>query len=174
LGSEHQTGHHHRSTRWVEILGYAESDLHSSAKVYEVLVHPDDLDLAWRAVGDHLETGALYDAQYRMRHKTGDYVWIRARGQAVWDDDGAPIWIAGSIQDITDIKLANARNDQAFGAIKHMSYAISIYGPDDRLVYLNQAMKKPMPGYGRRPPAGHWVRRTPSSFIRKGGADIRR
>lgn len=31
----------------------------------------------------------FYDIEYRMRHKDGRYIWVRSRGQATWDDDGA-------------------------------------------------------------------------------------
>ena len=37
-----------------------------------------------------------------MRHRLGHYIWVEARGQAVWDDNGEPIRMAGSVTDITD------------------------------------------------------------------------
>ena len=41
-----------------------------------------------------------------MRHKAGHYEWMRFRAQAERDGTGRPIWLAGSMQLVTDRKLA--------------------------------------------------------------------
>ena len=45
-------------------------------------------------------------SNFRVRHKAGHYEWVRLRGQAERDADGKPLWLAGSMQLITDRKLA--------------------------------------------------------------------
>ena len=46
-------------------------------------------------------------SEVRMRHKAGHYEWVRlARAQAERDAAGRPTWLAGSMQLITDRKLA--------------------------------------------------------------------
>ncbi|MGE5489691.1 MAG: sensor histidine kinase, partial [Actinomycetota bacterium] len=43
-----------------------------------------------------------YEAVYRMRHKSGHWVWILARGKAYeWDADGHPLRMAGTHTDVT-------------------------------------------------------------------------
>jgi two-component system sensor histidine kinase UhpB len=56
----------------------------------------------------------VYDVEYRLRTKTGDFRWIQSRGQALWNDSGEPYRMAGWILDITARKRAEEalRNSQ--------------------------------------------------------------
>jgi len=54
-----------------------------------------------------------YDAEYRMLCGDGVWRWVRSRGRVVeWDAAGAPVRMAGVIQDITERKEAEARSRQ--------------------------------------------------------------
>ncbi|HEX4664800.1 MAG TPA: PAS domain-containing protein [Terriglobales bacterium] len=67
-------------------------------------VHPDDNE---RAVGEWnrcVESGAHYEAEYRMRSKTGEYRWFRARAVPIRDDGNIGKWY-GTCSDIHDSKL---------------------------------------------------------------------
>ena len=67
-------------------------------------LHPDDKRRVAKAVQDHFEKRLPYDVEYRMRVKSGEFRWFSARGTAVWDKEGHPIRIAGSLRDITERK----------------------------------------------------------------------
>jgi PAS domain S-box-containing protein len=140
-----ETGLYYRSPRWLEILGFDEHDLEPGLEKFLALVHPDDLGPMERAYDAHYKSGGPYDIEFRARRKSGEYIWLRSRAQTVRDEDGRPLRIAGTIRNITEIKLANAQRDMAFSAIEQVSEAISIYDPEDSLVYLNQAMKNLYP-----------------------------
>lgn len=43
-----------------------------------------------------------------MQHRDGEYRWFQARGQAVWNKEGQPIRMAGSVRDITKRKWTEA------------------------------------------------------------------
>jgi len=83
-------------------------------------VHPEDLPGVMDAIRLNQETGALYCVEYRLRHEAGQYRWIRARGATQFDEAKKPIRMAGTIQDIHDLKSAEfaliAANDQANAA----------------------------------------------------------
>jgi urea ABC transporter urea binding protein len=101
------TGEAFASARLIEMLGYAEGELTYSHQTWRNLVHPDDLPRALAAVEDHLQGRTpLYKVEYRLRCKDGSYHWILARGQAQWDENGRPIRMVGSHQDISDRKIA--------------------------------------------------------------------
>ena len=97
---------HSHNDRWHAILGYAPGDLADNFSAWDQLVHPDDaaarLD-AWHA---HLEGRApRYEAEFRMRHKAGHWVWLQARGLAVQRaPDGRAVRLVGTRQDITAAK----------------------------------------------------------------------
>jgi PAS domain S-box-containing protein len=96
----------HRSQRWLQILGYEQGDLDPHQDAFEALIHPDDRDGHIQAFAAHLEEHIPFDHEYRLCHKSGEYIWVRATGQAVWDEDGKPLRMAGSIGDISERKRA--------------------------------------------------------------------
>ena len=92
--------------RFEEMLGYSIGDLSVSRSRWYELVHPDDREAVQTTRENHLKHGAVYDVEYRVRHQNGHYEWVRSRAQAALAPDGTPLRLAGSIQLITDRKLA--------------------------------------------------------------------
>lgn len=100
------SGQDYFSPRWKEILGYRENELDPHVETFTELLHPDDRQRAWDAVDAHLKHKLPYDIEFQMRHKSGRYIWVHAKGQAIWNEAGEPVRMAGSIADITDRKEA--------------------------------------------------------------------
>src|ERR1700723_2838646 len=92
--------------RLEEMMGYALGELTVSRAYLQEMVHPDDRAVAKAAMDNHLSHRAPYDVEYRLRHKDGHYEWVRSRAQADRAADGTPLRMAGSMQLITDRKLA--------------------------------------------------------------------
>ncbi|MDO9109660.1 MAG: sigma 54-interacting transcriptional regulator, partial [Desulfatirhabdiaceae bacterium] len=90
------------SDRFKEILGYASEEFSDTVDVFRSLLHPEDADNVWEAVESHLKERVPYNIEYRMKTKAGEYRWLLARGQAIWDDNGNATRMAGSLQDITE------------------------------------------------------------------------
>jgi len=96
-----------------QTLGYADHEVSNSFEGWEQLVHPDDLAEVLATVQAHLQQiTPRYAVEYRMRCKDGHYQWILARGQTKWDDNGQPLRMVGSHQDITRRKQAEAKISQ--------------------------------------------------------------
>src|ERR1700733_7335403 len=92
--------------RFGELLGYSVEELGSSHERFVTLIHPEDRERVAMSLENHLERRAVYDLEFRVRHKAGHYEWMRARGQAERAADGTPLRLAGAMQLITDRKLA--------------------------------------------------------------------
>jgi PAS domain S-box-containing protein len=67
-------------------------------------VHPDDKDQAMADWMRCVESGADYEAEYRIRSKDGVYRWFRARAVPIRDDGKIAKWY-GTCSDIHDSKL---------------------------------------------------------------------
>ena len=97
--------------RWAEIVGYTLPELQpTSIRTWQALAHPDDLALSSRLLQRHFD-GELpaYECEARMRHKEGHWVWVLDRGKVIArGPDGRPLRMAGTHQDITDRKRAEA------------------------------------------------------------------
>ncbi|MEG4275741.1 MULTISPECIES: PAS domain S-box protein [unclassified Microcoleus] len=95
------------SSRWKEMLGYEDHEIQNIVDQWANLVHPDDLGWVMQAVQDHFaKKTPFYITEHRLRCKDGSYKWILDRGQALWDDAGNVIRMAGSHTDITERKQA--------------------------------------------------------------------
>jgi two-component system sensor histidine kinase/response regulator len=103
--------------RFEEMLGYSIGELSTSRDVFTALVHPDDREKLQLCSENHRKHNAVYDVEFRARHKAGHYEWLRSRAQADRAADGTPLRLAGSTQLITDRKLAEqATLDAKFAA----------------------------------------------------------
>jgi two-component system sensor histidine kinase/response regulator len=92
--------------RLEEMLGYGEGDLSGSRARLLDLIHPDDRAAVAMAYESHLQDRTVYDVEFRLRHMAGHYEWVRSRAQSERAVDGTPLRMAGSMQLITDRKLA--------------------------------------------------------------------
>jgi PAS domain S-box-containing protein len=83
------------------------------AWIARTLYHPDDLLPVRRAIGDHLR-GATphFSIEYRVQHHSGRWHWYRQRGVALRDASGKPYRMAGSMEDITARKEAEAERER--------------------------------------------------------------
>ena len=96
------------SPQWKTMLGYEEDEIEDSISFWERLLHPEDLSKAWEEIGLYLEGHTdIYEAEYRMRSKSGEWKWIMSRGKIFeWDESGKPIRMTGTHKDISDRKQA--------------------------------------------------------------------
>ena len=92
------------STGVRELLGLEKSESFETLEQWAVRLHPDDKDRVFGQLAAHIEHRGPYDVEYRLRTNRGDYLWIRGRGQAIWDEQGEPCRMSGSCQDITERK----------------------------------------------------------------------
>src|SRR5258708_1444864 len=93
------------SKRWKAMLQYEENDLANCAEEWKRIVHPEDLERVIEAIQAHLRRETVfYTTEYRLQAKDGSYIWVLARGQALWDDEGSPVRFVGSHTDITNPK----------------------------------------------------------------------
>ncbi len=97
------------SPRWKSQLGYCDWELPNAVDTFLKLLHPED-EAATTAFEKEYITGAhtVYDLEFRMLHKDGNYRWIRARGDALRDTKGMAYRLAGSHTDITERKRSEA------------------------------------------------------------------
>jgi len=90
------------------ILGFEDNDpdFPDTVGAYGARIHPKDLQIAFDARDNHFEdpTKPVVDKEFRMKKKTGEYIWVRARNTIVRSDDGMPQMMAGTILDITKEK----------------------------------------------------------------------
>ncbi|MFM6989580.1 MAG: PAS domain-containing protein, partial [Arenimonas sp.] len=100
-----QTGELHINEQWAGIIGYTPEELQPlSILIWDKVVHPEDGAHSADLLERHFrgET-AFYEAQVRMRHKDGHWVWVLDRGKvSTRMADGRPEWMHGTHMDISE------------------------------------------------------------------------
>lgn len=90
---------------WANIIGYKKSELVPfSIADWEKLSHPADLEISNKKILEHFAGDSFhYQAEMRMKHKNGSWVWILNQGRVLErDDDRSPLRMVGTAQDITE------------------------------------------------------------------------
>lgn len=101
-----KSGELFRSSLLKNMLGIPDDADSSKFEALTDRIHPEDRDTVLAGMQDHLENRTPFRADYRIAQHDGSYMWVHSRGQAIWDENGEPIRMVGSIDDITEKKLA--------------------------------------------------------------------
>lgn len=102
-----QTGQNTYNDRWANMLGYSLEELgQTTVETWRNLIHPDDKVITLALLQKHFnKEKALYECEFRMKHKDGHWVWIQDRGKVVhWIEDGKPLKMYGTHIDISERK----------------------------------------------------------------------
>ena len=94
--------------RWAGMLGYKVDELEPHMSTWEKLVHPDDMPDIKRSLDAHLKGRTdSYETEHRLRHKSGEWVWVLDKGRVFErDDEGNPLRACGTHLNITERKRA--------------------------------------------------------------------
>ena len=132
------TGEFRHSGPWLSIVGYDEGDVEPTIGAWGALTHPDDVARFDVSLSEHLKgSSPKFECEYRIRKKSGDYVWTLARGKVVARDfKGRATRMVGTHLDITGRK-------QAEQLIAHMAHHDALTGLPNRTLFrerLDQAL----------------------------------
>jgi diguanylate cyclase (GGDEF)-like protein/PAS domain S-box-containing protein len=138
-----RTGEVYYSARYKELLGYAGDEFPHQIETFLDLLHPDDREVRLAALNEHRKHGIPYDAEFRLRTRSGGYRWFQSRGKSVRNAQGDAIRMAGAISDVTDRKLAEAQlyaeRDRARVTLRSIAEAVITTNADGRVELLNPA-----------------------------------
>ncbi|MGM0443385.1 MAG: PAS domain S-box protein [Fibrobacterota bacterium] len=135
------------SQRWKEMLGYGDAELPNSFDTFTDLLHDDDRHDVMAFVDEYLAGKRdHFELRFRMRHKSGHYVWILSRGEAFRNERGIPVRMAGSHRDITKEVESKREMQKLYQAMEQNPRAIMITDPRGTIEYVNPEFTE-MTGY---------------------------
>ena len=96
------------------MLGYGPDEMMPKLSTWTENIHAEDAQRVFVALGEHLAgRQARYDAEYRLKNRNGDYLWVHDRGRVCErDPTGAASRVVGMVQDITARRQAQAELDR--------------------------------------------------------------
>ena len=112
--------------RWAGMLGYTLAEISpTNIDTWIKFTHPDDLEVSNELLNEHFERKTdYYKCEARMKHKDGYWVWVLDRGRVhKWDEDGKPLLMSGTHQDVTERKLVEAELEESREKYRGLSEA---------------------------------------------------
>jgi len=116
------------SPEFREKLGFSsEQDFPNVLHSWSDRLHPEDKEKTLAAFSAHMldKTGRTpYNIVYRIKRKTGEYIWLRADGSTLRDKAGNPIRVVGSVEDISQKEKLDSHIVKFSQAIENMTHQI--------------------------------------------------
>ena len=109
--------------RWAEIIGYTLEELAPNVSTWKQVIHPEESDKIGQVLIEHLEEhSAVYLTEYRLKHKSGEWIWVLDAGKVISrDENGAPLRAVGIHLDITKQKEVEVELKKALAEVKTLS-----------------------------------------------------
>ncbi len=101
---------------WLEHLGYRPGEVSLRRRAWLALIHPDDVPAVRRAVKTHIATNQFIAAEFRLRKRSGEWIWVQSLGRSIERDQrGRVLRLTGVVHDIsgrkrTEVELARAKD----------------------------------------------------------------
>ena len=120
-----------------DLTGYDAEELQSQDG-WSKIMRDEDRGTVETVVAEAVAERRSFDVTYRIVRKTGEVGWVSERGQAVYDEDGKPLFLEGVISDISGRKEADElqktmlhRWRRTLDAIPQMVWTIAGDGTDE-------------------------------------------
>ena len=113
--------HDYYNQQWYDFTGVPPGS--TDGEGWNDVFHPEDQPHAWSMWRHSLATGATYEIEYRLRHRSGEYRWVLGRALPVRNEKGAIVRWMGTCTDIHEQKraqeelVANSRRKDDFLAM---------------------------------------------------------
>lgn len=135
----------------MKVIGYGPKEMTAyPIKKIEEFIHPED-SLQWTQHLDiiksnELKENAVQSIEYRFKHKTRGYRWMRDTFTIIFDGINTPEYVVGSIEDITDRKKVweeLVKSEEKYRILAETS-ADGVFTTDSlgRLTYVNPSFEK--------------------------------
>jgi len=97
------------SSETARTFGFPPEPLVVSFREIQERLHPADRDRQAATVAEAVQTGRPYVLEYRVIRPGGEVRFVHSRGNVLRDESGQPRRLFGTVQDITERKLAEHR-----------------------------------------------------------------
>ncbi len=120
---------------------------------FEKIIHKDDIKSFLNAIEEMLKSKNKLDIIYRVISKTGNELIIHSIGEATFDEDGLPVKMAGTSQEITEQEQAKQQLQLLTTAVESADNGIVITDMSGDIVWVNHAFTN-LTGYSREEAIG--------------------
>ncbi len=121
---------------WKMLLGYAPEERNDTFDDWRKIVHPEDQYVAIDLIGEYIrDPWPLYEAEFRVKHRDGEWRWILSRATITYDAAGTAVRVTGTCIDITERKKGEEELRSSHRDLRHLAQHLeSIREEEQRLL----------------------------------------
>lgn len=143
--------------RWSDeiyrIFGVKPHEFEATYEAFLRYVHPDDRELVNRSVNDALSGNSKYDIDHRIVLSDGSEHIVHEHAEVAFDENGTPVRMVGTVQDVTEHKKSEAELKKLSMVIEHSINIIFITDIKGKIEYVNP-MFETITGWSREEAIG--------------------
>jgi PAS domain S-box-containing protein len=129
------------------IFGFEVQEFAPNYQKFLDFVHPEDRDFVIQSVNQALANHSLYSIDHRIILPNGEIHFVHEQGDIIYDHNGQPIRIMGTVQDITEVKkitLELQESEARFRElVEHIEESFWVNPPNPTVVtYISPAYEK--------------------------------
>ncbi|MBD2605704.1 PAS domain S-box protein [Scytonema hofmannii FACHB-248] len=125
---------------WIAYTGQSEAEVEGWGWIDQV--HIDDRAGSAKVWNAAVANRGIYETEYRLRGKDGNYRYFSVCGAPVLEEDGSIREWIGTCTDIHDRKQAEAENQRLLDMLNHSSDAIIVRDMSDKICHWNQGAER--------------------------------
>lgn len=124
------------------IFGLSPHEFGATYETFLNSVHPDDRELVNKAVDEALSSKKSYSIDHRIVLPSGRERIVHEMAEAAWDENGRPVRMTGTVQDITEQKVADMELKKLSAVIEHSVNIVFITDVKGNIEYVNSMFEK--------------------------------
>lgn len=137
--SDGEGRHDYFSQRWSEFTGISQGDI--TQETWKMLVYPAHHEIVQVRWQWSLDTGEPYDLDYRFRHHSGEYRWLRVMALPIRDADGRITRWFGTSTDVHDSYLLAEERDAFAEELERIATIDQLTGTLTRRAFMDRATR---------------------------------
>ena len=103
------------------ILGYTKNEIVPTYDITTNHVFPEDVELFQNKVENAIDKKKTFDFEYRLVRKDGKMLYVISRGKGYFNKQDQLVRISGSIEDITDRKIAEIELNKSHKRLRELA-----------------------------------------------------
>jgi PAS domain S-box-containing protein len=139
-----RTDHVTWSDETYRIYGLHPQELPIELATIRESIHPEDREFVFRRAAEAVQGEMRVDAEHRIVRPNGEVRVVHSQGDLKRDSAGLPWQMFGTVQDITDRKLAEDKIREQEAGLRYIldlaPQNIAVYGPNREPLYANRIM----------------------------------
>jgi diguanylate cyclase (GGDEF)-like protein/PAS domain S-box-containing protein len=120
------------------LFGISPAEFDASYEAFMVRVHPDDRAAVDAAVRHAMETDAPYAIDHRIERPDGEVRIVHESAEVLRDNQGRPVRMIGTVQDITERKQAEQALREKDAHLEYIAYHDALTGLPNRTLLMDR------------------------------------